>query len=136
MSSKRAPLPADLMAQKPSVNVNAVAAPPPQEVPVATAPVEPPAATPTAEPAAPVAEAAPAPVVITSTVAQPEQNIQPVAIHAPVHPRSVKQKDSQMSFQVDGARYRRVNLAKAETGITGQQILDEALNMWLAHNGF
>lgn len=170
MSSKRAPLPADLMAQKPTVNAAAVPAPavapqdpapvaatPPAPAPVA-API-PPVATAAPEPApapapAPEAEAeevapqptpqpapaAPAPTtivqIIKTVVEEPGTELQPVVIHAPVHARSVKKRDSQMSFTVDGDKYRRIDYARFETGLTAQKILTEAIDMWLAHNQF
>jgi hypothetical protein len=131
MSAKRQGLRPDLMHSKPSTNPTAVAEPRMvQEAAPTAAPSQPEAAAPAPIRTEPVAVSAKVPKV------EPAQATQPVAITAPIHPRSMKSRSSQMSVQVDSERFVRVSLARVHTGLTGQQILSEALDFWLAHNEF
>ena len=43
---------------------------------------------------------------------------------------------SQLSVQVDEARYMRFSIARVKTKKKGQQILSEALDLWLEKNKF
>lgn len=72
----------------------------------------------------------------TAAKLPPQESIQPVVISAPVHPRQVTPGHSQVSFKLDGERLARFENAKHKTRLKGQQIIVEAIDIWLAHNGF
>jgi hypothetical protein len=95
------------------------------------------------QPAAPVVEPEPKPeppvVVIRSAqpAAMPEPAELPqVIITAPRHARSVDSATQQLSCKVGGDRLERYLEAKFRLRLSGQDIITEALDIWLAHNGF
>jgi len=63
-------------------------------------------------------------------------DLHPVQIAAPVHARRVKTDQSQLSIKLKGDLLTRFEKAKYETGLFGQDIATEALQIWLTHNGF
>ena len=79
--------------------------------------------------------------VVTISSAQPAQlhgpsDLQRVVITAPVHARSAGKDNMQLSARITGDRLTRFKEARHKTGLTGQEIMCEALDIWLAHNGF
>lgn len=59
----------------------------------------------------------------------------PVEASEPVVEAQAGQR-SQLSVQVDEARYMRFSIARVKTKKKGQQILSEALDLWLEKNKF
>lgn len=114
------------------------------EHPVNKEPAKPTQKQQTAEPEQPevVVEPEPeakAPVVAISS-AQPAVLHEPaelprVIITAPVHARSVGNETQQLSAKVSGERLRRFREARNKFNLSGQDIICEALDIWLAHNG-
>ncbi|MNV60117.1 hypothetical protein D3C71_1525710 [compost metagenome] len=81
----------------------------------------------------------PAPVPVKEAEPQQVLTITPetaAPLLPPVHPRQVKEGYSQLSIKLSGQLLARFEEAKYRTGLKGQNIATEALDIWLAHNGF
>lgn len=77
---------------------------------------------------------------ILSKKAQTTPTELPAVIKPPEAPKPVAEASpgirSQLSVHVDEARYERFSIARVKTKKKGQQILTEALDLWLEKNKF
>lgn len=108
-------------------------------------PEDPKPAEPQAEPQEPTFEPEPEPELVRKVEIQPAQQdaalhhpteLQVVRIAAPVHARKKKPDQIQLSVKLKGELLERFEKARYETGLAGQEIGVEAIEIWLAHNGF
>jgi len=93
----------------------------------------------------PTFEPEPEPELVRKVEIQPAQpdaalnnpsELQVVRIAAPVHARKKKPDQIQLSVKLKGSILERFEKARYETDLTGQEIGVEAIEIWLAHNGF
>lgn len=97
------------------------------------------------EPQAPTFEPEPERQQVRQVEIQPSQpdaalnnpsELQVVRIAAPVHARKKRADQIQLSVKLKGSILERFEKARFETGLAGQDIGVEAIEIWLAHNGF
>lgn len=102
-------------------------------------------APPKVESQGPTFEPEPEPELVRKVEIQPAKSdaalhhpseLQTVRIAAPVHARKKKPDQIQLSVKLKGALLERFEKARYETDLTGQEIGVEAIEIWLAHNGF